>query len=496
MKRAVSRRLFLGLAIGGIAHSALGSPPVASLRPVARGAEHFRNSVNDPEAIVASARIDGQVCFAVAEARTGQRLEGYNAKVGTPPASVAKAITALYALDTLGPKHRFVTRLVATGGVSGGIIKGDLILVGGGDPTLDTRDLASMAAALKAEGIREVRGNFKVAEGALPFVKTIDRDQPDHVGYSPAVSGIALNYNRVHFEWRRAGKGFGVTMDARSDNYRPDVAMATMQIKKRSTPIYTYKDGGRTDNWTVASGALGKGGARWLPVRKPALYAGDVFQTLARSHGIVLKNPKVIGRTPESTTLVAHQSDELRSILKGMLRYSTNLTAEMVGMAASSRRKGRVSSLKASASEMNRWADETLGTSSMALVDHSGLGSDSRMTADDMVQALVHAYRSQVLRPILKSIKMRDSKGRPVKSHPIKVDAKTGTLHFVSGLGGYMTAQDGTVLAFAIFAADEGARAKLTKATRERPPGARTWNRRAKNLQQKLIDRWGLLYGS
>jgi len=285
-------------------------------------------------------------------------------------------------------------------------------------------------------------------------------------------------------------------MDARSDNYRPDVAMATMQIKKRSTPIYTYKDGGRTDNWTVASGALGKGGARWLPVRKPALYAGDVFQTLARSHGIVLKNPKVIGRTPESTTLVAHQSDELRSILKGMLRYSTNLTAEMVGMAASSRRKGRVSSLKASASEMNRWADETLGTSSMALVDHSGLGSDSRMTADDMVQALVHAYRSQVLRPILKSIKMRDSKGRPVKSHPIKVDAKTGTLHFVSGLGGYMTAQDGTVLAFAIFAADEGARAKLTKATRERPPGARTWNRRAKNLQQKLIDRWGLLYGS
>ena len=246
----------------------------------------------------------------------------------------------------------------------------------------------------------------------------------------------------------------------------------------------------------MAKGALGNGGARWLPVRKPAMYAGDVFQTLARSQGIVLKNPTIVDRTPSGTTLVTHASDELRTILRGMLRYSTNLTAEMVGLAATVKRTGRASGLKASASEMNRWAAARLGTQSMRLVDHSGLGGSSKITADDMVQALVKAHQNTTLRPILKAIPMLDSKRRAIKNHPIRVDAKTGTLNFVSGLGGYMTAKDGTVMAFAIFAADEATRSRISKANREAPQGARSWNRRAKAMQQQLIERWGTLYGS
>ena len=496
MNRTVSRRVFLAATASVAAQVAIAAPPAASLRPIARGADHFKKSVDGGEAIVASAKLTGEVSFSVADAKTGLRLEGLNSKTGLPPASVAKAVTALYALDVLGPSHRFVTRLVATGGVSGGVVQGDLVLVGGGDPTLDTNALASLAKAMKDKGIREVRGAFKVAQGALPFTRTIDSDQPDHVGYSPAVSGIALNFNRVHFEWRRAGGKYGITMDARSDRLRPEVAMAKMQIIDRSMPVYTYKDAGRVDNWTVSRRALGNGGARWLPVRKPALYAGDVFQTLARSNGIVLKSPKVIDAAPAGAVLATYQSDDLRSILRAMLRYSTNITAEMVGMSATAKRIGTVRSLRASATEMNRWAAAKLGANNIKLVDHSGLGGASRMTSGDMVTALVEAYKSATLRPILKPVAMRDQKGRPVKTHPIKVDAKTGTLNFVSGLAGYMTGRDGTVMAFAIFAADEATRGRLSKANREAPQGARPWNRRAKTMQLKLIERWGALYGT
>ncbi|MEO1557134.1 MAG: D-alanyl-D-alanine carboxypeptidase, partial [Pseudomonadota bacterium] len=178
-------------------------------------------------------------------------------------------------------------------------------------------------------------------------------------------------------------------------------------------------------------------------------------------------------------------------------RYSTNVTAEMVGMSATAKRTGRVpANLKSSASEMNRWANGALGTSAMRLVDHSGLGGKSKMTADDMVQALVKAHGNAVLRPILKPIPMRDDKRRILKNHPITVDAKTGTLNYVSGLAGYMTARDGREMAFAIFAADEDTRSRISRANRERPQGARSWNARAKVMQQKLIDRWGLLYGT
>ena len=66
----------------------------------------------------------------------------------------------------------------------------------------------------------------------------------------------------------------------------------------------------------------------------------------------------------------------------------------------------------------------------------------------------------------------------------------------VSDQLGYMTAAAGSEMAFAILAGDAPRRAKLSEAERERPQGAGAWNKRAKQLQQKLIERWGSVYGS
>ena len=54
----------------------------------------------------------------------------------------------------------------------------------------------------------------------------------------------------------------------------------------------------------------------------------------------------------------------------------------------------------------------------------------------------------------------------------------------------------GRQVAFAILTADTDRRAKIDRATQERPVGARSWNRRSKRLQQALIERWGDVYGS
>lgn len=487
-----SRRVFLGgLGASLIPTVGAAGAPAVSLRPIARGAE-----LSAAERIVAAAGLKGEVVFAVADVETGAELEAFGGDQGLPPASVAKALTALYALDVLGPDHRFETALIADGPIENGILKGDLILAGGGDPLLDTDALAGMAANLRKAGVTEVRGAFKVYDGALPFVFSIDPGQPDHVGYSPSVSGISLNFNRVHFEWKLGTSGYDVSMDARSANYTPSVDMARIRVEPRSLPIYTYQRSARQDRWTVAKGALGKGGARWLPVRKPALYAGDVFRTLARVNGIVLGRVQVTRQAPRGQVLVVHQSDALDSILKGMLKYSTNLTAEMVGMAATRARGVYPGSLAASAAEMNRWAAAKYGTRRIAMVDHSGLGEASRMAPSDLVKALVAARQDGLLRPLLKPFTLTDAKGRRVVGNPVRVDAKTGTLNFVSGLGGFLTTAGGTDLAFAIFTADMAHRATIPRQARERPDGARSWNRRSRRLQKALIERWGALYGS
>lgn len=496
MTKAYSRRMFLGSALGFVASQALGDAPKQSLRPVARPGS-TKPVFKSAKELVARAGLSGEVGYAVMDIRSGQMRESGQAELGLPPASVLKAITALYALDALGPEHRFTTSVQTTGAVTDGVVSGDLILAGGGDPTLDTDRLADLAAELKKRGIREVKGDFLVWGGVLPFSEGIDAEQPEHVGYNPAVSGLNLNYNRVFFQWTQQGGSYRVSMDARSGKYRPDVRFARMAIESRSSPIYTYADRDGRDDWTVARGALGKGGARWLPVRKPEAYAGEVFQTFARSHGIVLKAPKVLKISPGGTVLAQVVSPPLPVILRNMLKYSTNLTAEVVGQAATRVRKGSVESLEGSAAEMAAWVREKYGLSeAVNFVDHSGLGDRSRMTASDMVLALTAARGTGPLRSLLKSIPMLDEKRREIKNHPVKVDAKTGTLNFVSALAGYCTATDGTEMAFAIFTADVARRDALTREQRERPQGGREWITRSKKLQQKLLQRWGQVFGS
>ncbi|WP_417838387.1 D-alanyl-D-alanine carboxypeptidase/D-alanyl-D-alanine-endopeptidase [Tritonibacter scottomollicae] len=493
----ISRRRLITSALAALGSGpALANAPSSAPRPKMRGLNPLSPGREGLEAILKNAGLSGEVVCAVADADSGQLLESVNADAPLPPASVAKVVTALYAMDTLGAGYRFRTRLVATGPVQNGVLKGDLVLVGGGDPTLSTDGLGELAAALKAKGIQRVTGRFLVWDSMLPFVKSIDPGQPDHLGYSPAVSGIALNFNRVHFEWKRAGSSWAITMDARTEKFRPDVYSSKMAVVRRDLPVYTYDDKAGVDHWTVASGALGNGGARWLPVRNPALYAGDVFQTLARAHGLALPTPKQTDRLPSGEMVAQYQSDPLSALLKAMLKYSNNLMAEMIGMTASVQRGERPGSLSDSGAVMSRWAAATLGMQSSRMVDHSGLGDKSRLTATDLLRALVVANRTGTLRPLLKRIYLQDAKGRPIKSHPIKVVAKTGTLNFVSGLGGFVTAEDGREMAFAIFSADLRARAEISRAQRERPPGGRSWNRRAKRLQQALLERWGQIYAS
>lgn len=498
MTQHPSRRLFLlGLGASALLSApACANAPDTSLRPVPRGTAAPARAVAGVEALIAEARLGGEVGFAVMDAATGKVLEGHNAARPMPPASVAKAITALYALDRLGAGHRFQTRLLANAPVAGGVLNGDLILAGGGDPALDTDGLADLARQLKAAGLREVRGRFLVWSGALPYLREIDREQPEHVGYNPSIDGIALNFNRVHFEWRREGGGWGVSMDARSDTLRPAVRRSRVSIADRELPVYTYAARGEIDDWSVARSALGKGGSRWLPVRQPALYAAEVFRVLCRAQGIALPEERVTASLPAGATVLASRtSAPLRDLLADMLRHSTNLTAEMVGLAATGAGGSVPQSLRTSAQAMNQWANARLGIVGADFVDHSGLGDSSRITAAAMAQAMVAAHRDRSLRPILREFALRDTGGKVLKNHPIRVDAKTGTLNFVSGLGGYMTAPGGQELAFAIFVADMQTRRNIPRAEREAPRGASGWNRRAKQLQQALIERWGATYG-
>lgn len=480
MRQEISRRTLLAALASAGGSAAFGAAPVTAPRPRARPS----NEPPPADALIEAARLGGEVTFAVVDVATGEMVEARSPVRRMPPASVAKAPTALYAYRTLGGDHRFRTELLGTGPVIEGRLAGDLILRGGGDPTLDTDALAGLAAALKEAGVREITGTFRTDAQALPELPFIDGDQPDHVGYNPAVSALNLNYNRVHFEWARRGSDYDVTMQARAREFSPGVDVARMEIVDRSAPVYDYVATDGVDRWSVARGALGKEGARWLPVRRPAAYAGDVFRTLARSQGIILKAGPPIEGPVAGSILGRAESAPLSKLLTDMLDYSTNLTAELTGLSASMRRGGAPETLAASAARMNAWLAEEYGLHRPALVDHSGLGYDNRLSALDMARCLA---RSSELLPMLEDVRVDDD--------GTSVLAKTGTLNFVSALAGYMQAGE-RPLAFAIFTADVPRRDAIPIEGRERPPGARSWASRSRRLQRELIGRWSRVYAA
>jgi D-alanyl-D-alanine carboxypeptidase/D-alanyl-D-alanine-endopeptidase (penicillin-binding protein 4) len=467
-RREAARRILGGVALAGIALHAPARLGGAAAEEIA--------------AILGRSGLGALTGFAVAEAATGRIIESHAPDAPMPPASVVKIVTALYALDRLGGGHRFRTRLVAAGPVTGGRIAGDLALVGGGDPVLDTDALAAMAGRLAGEGIAGIDGRFLVDAGALPHVAATAPDQPAHAAYNPAICGLNLNFNRVRLAWEPAADG--VSLDLSAPGLRGPVPVRRIRAELAGgsgPPRHRHETGAEV--WRIPRSLLGGRGDMWLPVREPADYAGDVFATLAERGGIALPAGRH-GRLRDGRTIAETASPPLEALMRGMLLHSTNLTAEVAGLAATP----GAASHAASAAAMTRWARARFGLDRAEFVNHSGLSTESRMSPRETLAILRDAEGLAALlpeRPIL------DPAGNVWRGPAVR--AKTGTMYFLRGYAGYLEGR-GRRLAFAIYAADPGARARVDPEATVPPAGARDFTARARAQENALLRRWATLY--
>jgi D-alanyl-D-alanine carboxypeptidase/D-alanyl-D-alanine-endopeptidase (penicillin-binding protein 4) len=197
---------------------------------------------------------------------------------------------------------------------------------------------------------------------------------------------------------------------------------------------------------------------------------------------------------PKGATLVATvESAPLDRIAAAMLKYSTNLTAEVIGLRAHQALGGQPGDIAASAKAMTEWLRGRYGLGKARFVNHSGLSDATRISSDEMTQVFDIAA-SGPLPGLLKDIPLKDAEGKQVDIGGCKVAAKTGTLNFTRGLGGYLIGGNGRRLAFTILCADLEARARVSSGV-ERPKGARRWVGTARRQEMALLRRWATLYG-
>jgi D-alanyl-D-alanine carboxypeptidase/D-alanyl-D-alanine-endopeptidase (penicillin-binding protein 4) len=143
---------------------------------------------------LASPYVDSRQTGAVAvDLRTGQLVFQHNGALPLVPASAEKLPVAFAALRELGPDFRFHTEVLGSGRLVGGEWRGDLYLVGHGDPTLAVADVGRLARDLKAAGIRRVKGGVVADERHFDARRTAPGWKPSFLGIeSPPLSALVV----------------------------------------------------------------------------------------------------------------------------------------------------------------------------------------------------------------------------------------------------------------------------------------------------------------
>ena len=352
--------------------------------------------------LLGNSALGTQHTAAVVDVSTGKRLYGVGADDALTPASTTKIATAVAALSAMGADHRFTTRAALEPDTK------ELVLVGGGDPTLTAHQDAEGWASLRT-----------LADSTAVALK------------KRGVHEVTLSYDKTLYA--------GAELHPIGDNGNLAPVSALMA------------DEGRTDDST--SGPVAR-------VTDPAADAARKFRTFLAADGIRSTPPGPSKATTRAEALASVSSPPLSALVERMLTNSDNDIAEALARqtaVATGERASFDSGASAIAGALKRLELPLKGA---GFHDGSGLDRDDRLTADLLTALLVKAGdpAHPELRPVLTGLPVAGFTGtltsRYTGGAAGVVRAKTGTLTGVNTLAGTVVDQDGRLLAFAFLASN------------------------------------------
>ncbi len=386
-------------------------------------------------------------------------------------ASNTKLVTTAAALDLLGPGYSFDTRVLLRGRVSGGVLTGDLAVVGGGDPHLSGRDYAGdplaifrgWARRLRERGIRRVTGDVWLVDGFFDG----QRLHPDWPGdqlawyYEAPVGALSFSDNCVLV---RVEPGARVGAPAQVETV-PRLPVFTVRNGARTTasakdhgPVLDRDPGGMV---LGVSGTVFRGAApleEWITVEDPVAYFGVGLTAALAEEGITLERPTIASRELPGAgwqELTVHRTD-LLTVLEVTNKRSQNLYAESLLKTLGAERCGEGSwsaGRRAVAEFLERLG---LAPDTYELADGSGMSRNNRFSPQQVTHLLRAMYAHRFGPEYLASLPCSGEEDlrweRRLADPPYRgnVCAKTGYLRGVSTLSGYAKARSGKLYAFSI----------------------------------------------
>ena len=434
----------------------------------------FRSSVNTQ--VAAARKVAPAIGVDVVDLASGDSVYSFNPQTPRILASNTKLVTSSAALDRLGPAFFFETEVLARGEVSGGVLRGDLAIVGGGDPTLSGRQylgdafgpFREWAAALGRLGIRRVEGDLILVHGLFD-TEFVHPDWPrDQLTrwYEAPVAALSFNDNCVLVRvWpgARAGSAARVELEPALPMFRVENAASTTgRSRSQWLKIDRASQGSDEDVLSVGGRIYRRTEShdQWVTVSDPIAYFGAALRAALAEEGI-----ETTGQTVPSAELprsgpvwrrvTTHRTD-LLTVLEVVNKRSQNFYAESVLKLLGSRFCDRGSWSRGVRVVEEFLTEVGLPADSHRLADGSGMSRGNRFAPAQLTRLLRHMFFHRWGADFVRTLPYsgeRDLKwSRRLADGPYRgnVMAKTGYLRGVSTLSGYAKARSGRIYAFSI----------------------------------------------
>ena len=396
--------------------------------------------------------------------KTGQPLYEHNADNNMIPASNFKLLVSATSLDQLGPDFTFKTEVYTTGKIENGILNGDIILKGGGDPVLLTEDLTELARKIQTAGITEIKGNVIADESRFDKQRLGWGWSWDDISdyYSAEISALSVNRNTVDV-WVYPAKDAGAKAEVK-------LVPETANVFTIDSSANTGAPGSQNTIWIqreLGGNVVKVGGNvaqdekltrrnRPLTVDEPQIYTASVLVSELAKLGVKVDGSVKDGTTPSDAALVAtHVSPPLSKIIALLLKPSDNMIAEMLLKNLGATLKGRGSSDAGAEVEEAFFQKIGMDMSALSIVDGSGLSRLNYISPRNLVTLLSYMHSSKNAKVYMEAMPIagvdgslyRRMKGAPTEGN---VHAKTGYVSHVSSLSGYVNTKSGETLVFSI----------------------------------------------
>lgn len=380
-----------------------------------------------------------------------------NADKPMNPASVMKLVTTYAALEKLGPAYRWKTEVYRDGEVRKGVLYGNLIIKGYGDPNFQAQDMWRLLMRVQQLGIRSIQGNLII----------------DKTYFSPQASAIPFDeeiwraYNATPSAFLVGGRKTSLQFDVVEGKVQVHQEFALPEVKVHSE--LKLRDGecgdwrGNMDyavhpekNNTVKVTLTGTYSAQCetryleLSLFNDELYAFYTFKKLWTELGGKFKGKLLVSKVPDNASKVLAQlSMPLGESIRDINKWSNNLMARQLLLTLAAE-DNPLNATEAHGAEViqQQLAALKLADDSIVIENGSGLSRIERISARQLGMMLVKAFQRPVMAELIASLpilgvdgttktRMQDSNAQ---AH---IHIKTGSINGVSALAGYALNQQG-----------------------------------------------------